>query len=132
MARRFLLLFCCVAAFAQAEAVRAADDLLAFEESLSGNTSEGYLRVAESIVGVYESGRALELHRKMVAISDMALYPRDVRRAQVRMNAALAFAGARQFEEAERLATEAVAVAGSQKDELTRQLEQIRKMKPAA
>jgi hypothetical protein len=99
---------------ARGEAVQAAEELLAFEESLSGVTSAPYMRAAQSAAGVYQySGDvegALALHRKIIGIADLTLSPNDAQRGAVRISAAFALAGARRFDEAERMAKEAVAV----------------------
>jgi len=125
---------------AQAEAVRSAEDLLALEESLSGNTSQPYMHAARTAAGAFESAgnreRALAMHRQIVKIADLTLRADDLQRADVRMAAASVFASARQFDEAERLAGEAVTIAAGAKPPPPRvfagQLEQIRRMKAAA
>ena len=122
---------------AHEEASQKADELLALEESLSGSTSTPYLHAMQTGAGVYQSNgrleRALELHRQIVAIADRTLQPGDAQRGFLRMNAAQMFAGARQFDEAERLAAEAVAIGQSlqpPRPELFRgEVEQIQRMK---
>jgi tetratricopeptide (TPR) repeat protein len=88
---------------------------LRLEESLSGNTSQPYLNALGVLVSLYErSGdheRVLQIHRQMIAIADLVAMPNDQQRARIRMNAAVAFATARQFDEADRLAAEAMAIA---------------------
>jgi hypothetical protein len=125
---------------APGEAVQTAEELLAFEESLSGTTSAPYMRAAQTAANVYQSTgnpeRALPLHRQIVAIADLALSSNDPQRGFVRINAAFAFANVRQFDEAERLANEAVAVGKRMRPPQTKlfapQIEQIRRMKTAA
>jgi hypothetical protein len=125
---------------AHEEAAQKADELLALEESLSGSTSTPYLRAAQTAAGVYQSNgkleRALELHRQIVAIGDRTLQPGDAQRGFLRLNAAQVFAGARQFDEAERLADEAVAIGQSlhppQPDSFRGQADEIRKLKAGA
>jgi len=125
---------------ASGEAVQGAEELLAFEESLSGTTSAAYMRAAQTAAGVYQSTgnpeRALALHRQIVAIADVTLSPNEAQRGYVRINAAFAFASARQFNEAERLANEAVAVGERMRPPQTKafaaQADQIRRMKAAA
>jgi hypothetical protein len=125
---------------APAEAVQTAEELLAFEESLSGTTSTPYMRAAQTLANVYQSTgnpeRAPALHRQIVAIADLTLNPNEAQRGFVRINAAFAFAKARQFDEAEGLANEAVAVGEGMRPPQTKlfapQVEQIRRMKTAA
>ena len=125
---------------AQAEAVQGAKELLALEESLSGTTSLPYMRAAQTAANIYQSTgnleRALALHRQVIAIADMSLPENEPQRGFVRTNAALAFANARQFEEAERLANEAVGVGERMRPPRTNlfvpTVEQIRRMKSAS
>jgi tetratricopeptide (TPR) repeat protein len=123
----------------QARALSAAQDLLTLEESLNGNTSEPYLRAAETLAEVCEStgdsGRALPLRRQTVAIADLVFPASDARRGYIRIQVALALARQRQFDEAERLANEALAIGETmrppQANSFAQQLEQIRQMKAA-
>jgi hypothetical protein len=125
---------------AHEEAVQKAEELLALEESLSGITSTPYLHVAQTAANVYQSSgkmdRALALHGQIVAIADRTLPARDAQRGFLRMNAAMAFARARQFDQAERLANEAIAVGEAlyppRTDVFRSQAEQIQKMKANA
>jgi tetratricopeptide (TPR) repeat protein len=120
-------------------ALLAAQDLLALEESLNGVTSEPYLHAVETLAYLYESGgdieRSIPLFRQIVAIGDLAYSANDARRGNTRTLLALALARRRQFDEAERLAGEAVAIGQQirppQVEHFTRQLEEIRKMKAA-
>ncbi|MBZ5724887.1 MAG: tetratricopeptide repeat protein [Acidobacteriia bacterium] len=121
-------------------AILTAQELLAFEEVHNGKTSEPYLSAAETLAQVYESGgepvRALPLFRETVAIADLVYRANDPRRVYTRMSAAFALARQRQFEEAERLATEGLAIGGSlrppQAEHFAAQVEEIRRMKTAA
>src|SRR5262249_42491149 len=94
-------------------AIPFARDLLALEEALSGNTSEAYLQVLETAAQVYESGRdpaqALLLRKQAIAIADLA-GPGFETRASVRLTAASAYASQNQFDEAIRLAAEAIEI----------------------
>jgi tetratricopeptide (TPR) repeat protein len=123
---------------APGEAVQIAEELLAFEESLSGTTSAPYMRAAQTAANVYQYAgnpeRALALHRQIVAIADLTLSPNEAQRGLVRINAAFAFANAGQFDEAERLANEAVAVGERMRPPrlFAPQVEQIGRMKTAA
>lgn len=122
----------------QAEA--AARELLELQESLSGNTSEPYLTDLQIAAQVYESAgdsaRSLPLFRKAITVADLHSTPNnDWRRANVRMDAALALARLGRFDEADELAEEAVALQGtahSPAPPFEQQLEQIRAMKQAA
>jgi hypothetical protein len=118
-------------------AIKVAEDLVALHESLGGNTSDLYLGAAEELAREYQTsgdlGTAIPIFRHNAAIADLAFRPGDMRRSQVRITAALALAQQWQFDEAEKLATEAVAISKSmrppQGDAFTSQLEQIRKMR---
>ena len=122
---------------AREEAEQRAEELLTFEESLSGTTSRPYLQVLQTAASVFQStgkiDRALALHGQIVAIADRTLPANDIQRGFLRMNAAMAFAGARQFDEAERLANEAIAAGRNlhppRTDMFERQAEQIQRMK---
>jgi len=125
---------------APGEAVQTAEELLAFEESLSGTTSAPYMRAAQTAASVYQSAgnpeRALALHRQIVAIADLTLSPSDPQRGYVRINAAFVFANARQFDDAGRLVNEAIAVGERmrppQSNLFEPQADQIRRIKTAA
>lgn len=116
-------------------AVAAGQDLLAFQESLAGSTSEPYLHASETLAELYESkgdaARALSLRRQAVAIVDLIFNSNDLRRGYTRISTALALARQREFDEAERLATEAVGIGQSthQTNPFSQQLEEIRRMK---
>jgi tetratricopeptide (TPR) repeat protein len=118
-------------------AITAAQDLVSLQESLSGNTSEPYLHAAEDLAREYQSsgdpGRAIPILRRNAAIADLAFRPADVRRAHVRIAAAMALAQQRQFDEAERLAAEAIAIAAAmrppQGNMFAHELAQIRRMR---
>ncbi len=117
-------------------------ELLQAQESMSGNTSEAYLMDLQSVASMYTAtsdfARALPLRRKAVAISDLLCTPNgnsDWRRSQTRMDAAMALAHLHQFEEAETLAQEAIALqapARTPAPNLSQQLDMIRQMKKAA
>ena len=122
------------------DVIKSAQELVALHESLAGNTSYLYLGAAEELARAYQSNRdfsrATQLLRENAAIADVAFRPTDMRRAQFRITAAMALAQERQFDEAERLAIEAVAISKvmlpPQADAFTNQLQQIRKMRAAA
>ena len=116
-------------------------ELLQAQESMSGNTSEAYLMDVQSVASMYTAtsdyAHALPLRRKAVAISDLLSVPNgspDWRRSQTRMDAAMALAHLDQFEEAETLAQEAIALhatARTPAPNLSQQLDMIRQMKKA-
>jgi tetratricopeptide (TPR) repeat protein len=114
-------------------ALPAAQNLVALEESLDGNTSEPYLHALETLADIYvatDPGRTLALRRQTVVIGDLVYSANDTRRGFTRINAALALAQQGQFEEAEDLASEAVAIGRrTQPNFFTSQLEQIRQMR---
>jgi len=118
----------------------AARELLDLQETLSGNTSEFYLRDLQSAARVYEaagdSARALPLFRKAIVAADLLATPNnDWRRAETRMDTALALARLGQFDEAEALGEEAVALERTMRTprpSLADQLQQIRWMKQVA
>jgi hypothetical protein len=121
------------------ETVATAQELVALEESLSGNTSEPYLRGLEGLAREYQSSgdvrRAIPLFRQTIAIADLVFAGANPQRAHLRMNAAMVLAQQRQFDEAEQLATDAVAIGQAsrppQDDMFANQLAQIRKMREA-
>jgi tetratricopeptide (TPR) repeat protein len=121
-------------------ALLAAEDLLALEASLSGVTSEPYLQAVEMLGDLYEAGgdheRSVRLFRQAVAIGDLVFSAPDPRRGSSRIRLAFALAQMGEFDEAERLANEAVALGKQmrppQAEPFTSQLEHIRKMKPPA
>src|SRR5439155_12039384 len=79
-----------------------AEDLLALEETLSGTTSEPYLRALRTVTQVYDYNRdrerALPLRRQMVAIADRVFNANDLQRGTVRNEAAWALAAQGQFD----------------------------------
>lgn len=123
----------------QERVVTAAQELLALEESLTGRTSEAYLHAAERLAEAYQatgdSGAELPLRLQAVAIADLVATANDGRRAFTRINAAMALARQGQFDEAERLANEAVAIGQRlrppQPNMFAAQLEEIARMKTA-
>ncbi|MGA2039473.1 MAG: tetratricopeptide repeat protein [Bryobacteraceae bacterium] len=122
------------------KAAASADELLELQASLSGDTSDPYLndlQLAASVyVGAGGSTRALQLFRKAVTVADLLATPNNSwRRAQTRIDLAFALARSGQFDEAETLAEEAVALGRPMRTPmpaLVQELEQIRRMKQAA
>jgi hypothetical protein len=118
-----------------------AEDLLALEESLSGTTSEPYLRALRDLAQVYDYNRdrerSLPLRLQMVALADRVFNANDPQRGSVRTEAAMALAAQGQFDEAERLAAEAVAIGqvlkgqGPWNEQFNRSLQQIGQMRAA-
>jgi hypothetical protein len=122
-------------------ALAASRELVALEESLSGATSEPYLRAAETLAGATDANGdragALPLRRKIVTIADLVYGgSNETRRGWVRIDAAMAAAREGQFDEAEQLAGEAAAIGQrmqpSQPAVFVSELQQILQMKQAA
>ena len=122
------------------QANESARQLLELQESLSGNTSEPYLGDLQTAARVYQTAgdyaRALPLFRKAITIADLLATPNnDWHRSQTRMDAAMVLALSGQFDEAETLGEEAVALHATQRTaypDLGGLLQQIRQMKLAA
>jgi tetratricopeptide (TPR) repeat protein len=97
------------------ERTAAAQDLVAFEETLSGKTSRAYLEalgmLAQDLEASPDRTRVLPIQRQMIEIADLVYTPNDQQRGHVRIQVALAFARQRQFDEADRIAAEAVSLA---------------------
>jgi tetratricopeptide (TPR) repeat protein len=125
---------------ATSDAFAASQELVALEESLSGATSEPYLHATETLAGAMVStgdrAGALPLRRKIAAIADLVYAANDSRRATLRITAAMAYAREGQFDEAEALAREAVAIGQHiqppQPGAFANELQQILQMKQAA
>jgi len=97
------------------DALDASQQLAKLEESLSGNTSEPYLRATETLVKAMEANEdlagALPLRRTVVAIADLVFSAsNETRPATLRIDAAMAYARMGRFDEAEALAKEAIAI----------------------
>jgi Flp pilus assembly protein TadD len=115
-------------------------ELLQLEESLNGNTSDPYLTDLQNVARMYaaagDGARTIALLRKAVAIADLLATPNDDwRRSQTRMDAARALANLGQFDEAETLGEEALALSRTMpipRPPLAQELEQIRRMKQNA
>jgi hypothetical protein len=122
------------------DALAASQELVKLEESLSGSTSEPYLRATQTLASAMEvngdRAAALPLHRKTVTIADLVYPANDARRATTRLSAAMALANQQQFEEAEQLAREAIAIGQHvqppQAAAFAPALQQILQMKQAA
>ena len=119
------------------QAAVSAEALLALEESLSGKTSEPYLEalqnLAAQIDGGGESRRAAGLLLQALRISDLVYPAADIRRAFVRTRVASLLARQGQFDDAERLVTEAIEIGTSAQpsnvDGFRSQLAEIRRMR---
>ncbi len=124
----------------QGRALRAAQDLVALEELLDGPTSEPYLRATETLAGLFESGadpaQGLALRRQEVVIADLVFPSNSEQRGFIRLNAATALARQLQFDEAQRLASEAVVIGQSMRPPRAQlfipQLQEIQRMKAVA
>ncbi len=122
------------------KAEASARELLELQERLSGNTSEAYLGELQNVARLYEAagdtGRAVVLLRRAVGIADLNATPNNAwLRSTTRMEAAMALARLGQFDEAEALGVEGVALEGKPRapnSEPAQQLEQIREMRRAA
>jgi tetratricopeptide (TPR) repeat protein len=122
------------------DALAASQELVALEESLSGATSEPYLLATETLANTMkisgDRAGALPLRRKIVTIADLVYGVNDSRRAALRVTAAMAYAREGQFDEAEALAKEAVAISQRiqppQPGAFANELQQILQMKQAA
>jgi len=117
---------------AKSDAATAAEEFLKYEATLNGDTSDPYLSALELAAPTIErsgsTGRALDLYRRSIAVIDLVTSPGDIRRASLRGNAALALARAGQFDDAEALARQAVAISGT----TAWQLQQVLKLKAEA
>jgi len=123
------------------DALAASQEMVQLEESLSGDTSEPYLRAIETLANAMEANEdpagALPLRRKVVTLADLVYTgSNDSRRATVRIDAAMTYARSGQFDEAEALAREAVAMSANmhsaQSAFATSSLQQILQMRQAA
>jgi tetratricopeptide (TPR) repeat protein len=123
------------------DAVTLSQGLADREESLSGNTSEPYFQVIQLQAQLMESSgdylRAIPVRKKAIAIADLVSGLSDWRPGQTRIDAALALAHEREFDEAETLARAAAALGETMPPPLPRiafssQLDQIARMKKAA
>lgn len=119
-------------------ALRAASELAAFEDSLSGDSSEAYLgalrTLAECQARAGEIEAALATYRKRIEIADAGFPEKEMIRGYTRTDAAQALARQGRFEEAERLVADAVELSQNwprQATFFTQQQEAIRKMRLA-
>jgi tetratricopeptide (TPR) repeat protein len=121
-------------------ALAASQELVKLEESLSGDTSEPYLNAVQTLANAMEfngeRAGALPLRKRAVTIADLVYSSNDSRRATVHINAAMAYATAGQFAEADALAAQAVALSQHmqppQPGMFTFQVQEISRMKQAA
>jgi tetratricopeptide (TPR) repeat protein len=121
------------------QALPEAEQLLALEESLAGETSEPYLHAVELLAELHESTGNLEhallFRRKAIAILDER-QPNDVSPAQARSVTAFVLARLNRFDEAEQLLNEALTFAQRldppQPDQFLANLQQLGSMKAAA
>ena len=108
-------------------------DLLAYEESVNGNTSEPYLQALQTLAESYDYNddrrQAIQVRRQIVRLAD-DIYPLgDFRRGQPRATLALALANEGEFDEAENIAAEAIAQ--TKGHEFDNTLLQVRQMRAA-
>ena len=115
-----------------------ARDLVQLEQSLSGKTSDAYMRAVQMLANIYQNGgdpeRALPLFMQVVAISDLVSDIGDSQRGYTRSQAAYTLARLGRFDEAEKLIDEAVAIKlrPPQPGLFRPQAEEIQRMKMAA
>jgi hypothetical protein len=118
--------------------VELARDLVQLEQSLSGKTSDAYMRAVQMLANIYQNGgdpeRALPLFMQVVAISDLVSDIGDSQRGYTRSQAAYTLARLGRFDEAEKLIDEAVAIKlrPPQPNLFRSQAEEIQRMKLAA
>ncbi|MCU1234380.1 MAG: Tetratricopeptide 4 [Candidatus Solibacter sp.] len=86
-------------------------DLLAYEESVNGNTSEPYLAALRTLAETYDYNgdrmRAIPVRRQIVQIADLGLPKEDPQRGQVRVDLAMALANDGDFDEADQVVAQA-------------------------
>ena len=116
----------------------AAEDLLKLEESMSGPTSAAHLKAVETAASVFETAnpkRAIQLRLRAVVLADLLAGPGSDYPAWVRRRSASSLAKLGRFDDAERLAREAVEIARrahpSDKSQFEDLPDEIRKLKPA-
>ena len=122
------------------QAYATARELLELQASLSGTTSGPYVADLQQVAHVYEaagdSSRALTLFRQAILLADALATPNSIWSAsQARIDAAMVLARMGQFDEAEALAAEAVALRRNTHPPgppPVSELETIRRMKQAA
>jgi len=120
------------------QALASSKDLLDLEESLSGPIHQRYLDAMEQHAQLYESVHdrksQIEALRQAVSIADKLYVSPNFRNGNLRMTAAFALAREGQFEEAEQLASQALAIGArlDQPQPFQGQAEQIRKMRVTA
>jgi len=125
-------------AWPRAEAL--ARELIELQESLSGPTSEPYLGDLQIAARVYmvagDDAHALPLFRSAITVADLLATPKSGwHRAETRIDTAFTLARLGQFDEAETLGEEAVAMHETMRVPMVSpeaQLEQIRQMKRIA
>lgn len=118
-------------------AVQFANTVLSHVEGLSGKTGEAYLRAAERTAPLFEqagdAGRAIALHKHIIANAGQSGHPNDVRPAMLTMNAAVGLSRLQQHEEAESAGAAALKMAVGKPhfadDGLKSQFAQIQEMR---
>ncbi len=88
-------------------------DLVAFEESVNGGTSEPYVQALRALAETYEGNQdwdgAVKVRQRIVQLGDLVYPAGDPQRGQTRVDAAMALANLGRFAEAEGVAMEAAA-----------------------
>jgi tetratricopeptide (TPR) repeat protein len=112
-------------------------DLVAYEETVNGGTSEPYVHALETLAEIYEEKQdweaAVQVRKRIVQLGDLVYPAGDPQRGQTRVDLAMALANLGQFEDAESLALEATSVANGERKtpgvSFEGALEQIRQMR---
>jgi hypothetical protein len=108
---------------ATSAALRITRDMVAREEALSGSSSKAYIEALRRLAREQnldgEPDAAAATFRQRIKIADAGFPAKEMLRGAVRIEAAQFLAGQRQWDEAGRLASEAVAMAGPWPQQLT-------------
>jgi hypothetical protein len=118
-------------------ALRAAEEMVDIESSLTGRTSEAYLAALFTLAGCQDRNggfeTALSTHQRRIEIADSAFSIRDEIRGRVRSEAAQFLANHGKFDDAERLLDQALQLSKNWQHPnasfFTQQRERIRRMR---
>lgn len=114
-----------------------AQDLVAYEEAVNGTTSEPYLQALQTLADLYDYNgewqHTIPVRKQIVALADLVYASGDYQRAQARANLAMALANHGEFDEAERVAAEAIQeTKGKAFEHVLQQVRQMRAQHEAA